>query len=88
MRVLLAGSLAERAGQREISLALAGRTTREDLLRALAARIPALAPYLRLSPETGAALPLLVIAGGKWVHRGETIAAEAEVEIHPPIAGG
>lgn len=88
MKVILRGSLAEGTQRREVKLAANVPLTREDLLRTLAGEAPTLARYCGPSAETGNPMALLVVAGGDFVHPGQLIAADAEVEIHPPISGG
>jgi molybdopterin converting factor small subunit len=88
MKVNLRGALAEGAPQQEFELPLEGSTTREDLLAKLSGRVPALARYLKASAETGKPISLMIVADGNWVHPGDSVAANAEVEICPPISGG
>lgn len=88
MKVILGGALVEGAPQREFHLALEGGTTREGLLAALAGEVPAIARYQRASAETGKPVALMIITGGNWIHPGDSIAEDAEVEIYPPISGG
>jgi molybdopterin converting factor small subunit len=88
MKVILRGTLAEGAPQQEFELPLEGGTTREDLLAGLAGRVPALARYLKASAETGKPVSLMIVADGNWVHPGDPVGANAEVEICPPISGG
>lgn len=88
MKVILRGTLAEGAPQREFQLPLEASTTREDLLVTLAGRVPALARYVMASVETGKPVALMIVADGNWVHPGDPVGADAEVEICPPISGG
>ncbi len=88
MKVILSGALAHGALQREFQLLLEGSTTREDLLALLAGQVPGIARSLQSSAETGRPVSLMVVANGNWVYPGDPIAAEAEVEICPPISGG
>ena len=88
MKVILRGTLAEGAPQQEFQLPLVAGTTREDLLARLSGHVPALARYLRVGAETGKPAALMIVADGNWVHPGDPVGAEAEVEICPPISGG
>lgn len=88
MKVILRGTLAEGAPQREFELPLEAGTTREDLLAGLCGQVPALARYLKASTETGKPVALMIVADGNWVHPGDPVGANAEVEICPPISGG
>lgn len=88
MKVILSGALTQGAPQRVIQLPLEGSTTREGLLATLAAQVPGIARYMEASAETGRPVALMVVADGNWVHPGDPVAAEAEVEICPPINGG
>jgi molybdopterin converting factor small subunit len=88
MKVTLRGTLAEGAPQQEFELPLEASTTREDLLVTLSGRVPALARYVNASVETGKPIALMIVADGNWVHPGDSVAANAEVEICPPISGG
>ena len=88
MKVILSGALAQGAPQREFQLALEGGTTREALLATLAGRVPSIARYMEASAETGKPIALMIVADGNWVHPGDPVGAEAEVEICPPINGG
>jgi len=88
MKVILRGTLSERAPQQEFQLAFEGGTTREGLLAALAGQVPGIARYMKASVETGKPVALMIVADGNWVHPGDSIRPEAEVEICPPISGG
>jgi len=88
MKVILRGALAEGAPQQEFQLPLEAGTTREDLLARLSGQVPALARYLKTGVETGKPVALMIVADGNWVHPGDPVAANAEVEICPPISGG
>lgn len=88
MKVTLRGTLAEGAPQQEFQLPLEASTTREDLLARLSGRVPALARYLEADAETGRPAALMIVADGNWVHPGDPVGANAEVEICPPISGG
>lgn len=88
MKIILGSTLADGAAPREIHLPVSGEITRDALLGALAGHVPALAHYQRLCAETGGRIPLLILADGKWVHPGESIGADAVVEVYPPISGG
>jgi len=88
MKVILRGTLGEGAPQQEFQLPLAGGMTREDLLATLAGQVPAIARHMEASAETGKPIALMIVADGNWVHSGDPIGAEAEVEICPPISGG
>jgi hypothetical protein len=88
MKIILRGTLSEGAPQQEFQLAREGDTTREGLLAALVGQVPALARYMQASAETGKPLALMIVADGNWVHPGDSIGSEAEVEICPPITGG
>jgi molybdopterin converting factor small subunit len=88
MKVILSGALAQGAPQREFQLPLEGSTTREALLATLAGQVPAIARYMEASAETGKPVALMIVANGNWIHPGDPIGAEAEVEICPPISGG
>ena len=88
MKVILRGTLAEGAPQPEFQLPLEASTTREDLLATLAAQVPGIARYMGASAETGKPVSLMMVADGNWIHPGDPIDAEAEVEICPPISWG
>ena len=88
MKVILRGTLGEGAPQQEFQLPLEAGTTREELLAALSGRVPAIARCLKASAETGKPVALIMVADGNWVHPGEPVGADAEVEIGPPISGG
>ncbi len=88
MKVTLRGTLAEGAPQQEFQLPLETGTTREDLLARLSGRVPALARYLKAGAETGKPAALMIVADGNWVHPGDSVPANADVEICPPISGG
>ena len=88
MKVILRGTLAEGAPQREFQLSLEAGATREDLLARLSGQVPALARYLTAGAETGKPVALMIVADGNWVHPGDPVGANAEVEICPPISGG
>ncbi len=88
MKVILRGTLSEGAPQPEFQLTIEGGTTREGLLATLAGQVPGIARYTQASVETGKPLALMIVADGNWVHPGDSIRAEAEVEICPPISGG
>ena len=88
MKVILRGTLAEGAPQPEFQLPLEAGTTREDLLARLSGRVPAIARYMQASVETGKPVALMIVADGNWVHPGDPVGANAEVEICPPISGG
>ena len=88
MKVVLRGTLGEGAPQQEFQLALEGGTTREGLLAALATQVPGFARHMQASVETGKPIALMIVADGNWVHPGDSIRAEADVEICPPISGG
>lgn len=88
MKVILRGPLAAGTGGHEVQFPVNVAMTREDLLRTLAGQSPAVARFLGPSAETGSRVALLVLAGGNWIHPGQVIAGDAEVEIHPPICGG
>lgn len=88
MKVTVRGTLAEGAPQQEFQLPLEASTTREDLLAKLSGRVPALARYVKASAETGKPVALMIVADGNWVHPGDLVSADAEVEICPPISGG
>ena len=88
MKVILRGTLTEGAPQPEFQLPLEAGTTREDLLARLSGRVPAIARYMQASVETGKPLALMIVADGNWVHPGDPVGANAEVEICPPISGG
>ncbi len=88
MKVILSGALAQGAPRREFHLPLEGSTTREDLLATLAGQVPGIARYMAASAETGKPISLMIVANGNWIHPGDPIGAEAEVEICPPISGG
>ena len=88
MKVILRGTLAQGAPQQEFQLQLETGTTREDLLARLSGRVPAIARYMQASVETGKPVALMIVADGNWVHPGDPVGADAEVEICPPISGG
>ena len=88
MKVILRGALGEGARQQEFQLQLEDSTTREDLLATLAAQAPAIARYMKASAETGKPIALMIIADGNWIHPGDPVGANAEVEVCPPISGG
>ena len=88
MKVILRGTLTEGAPQPEFQLPLEAGTTREDLLARLSGRVPAIARYMQASVETGKPVALMIVADGNWVHPGDPVGADAEVEICPPISGG
>lgn len=88
MKVILRGILGEGAPQQEFQLPLETGTTREDLLARLSGRVPAIARYMQASVETGKPVALMIVADGNWVHPGDPVGANAEVEICPPISGG
>jgi len=88
MKVILRGTLTEGAPQPEFQLQLEAGTTREDLLARLSGRVPAIARYMQASVETGKPVALMIVADGNWVHPGDPVGANAEVEICPPISGG
>lgn len=88
MKVILRGTLSEGVPQQEFQLAIEGGTTREGLLATLAGQVPGISRYMQASAETGKPLALMIVADGNWVHPGDSIRAEAEVEICPPISGG
>lgn len=88
MKVILRGTLGEGAPQQEFQLQLEGSRTREELLATLAGQVPAIARYMEASAETGKPISLMIVANGNWIHPGDPIGAEAEVEISPPISGG
>jgi len=88
MKVILSGALAQDAPRREFQLPLQGSATREDLLARLAGQIPSIARYMEASAETGKPVSLMIVANGNWIHPGDSIDADAEVEICPPISGG
>ncbi len=88
MKVILKGGLAQGTAPREVQLAPGRAITREELVEALAERVPAIQRYLAMSAETGRAPSLLILAGGAWVHPGDLVPEDATIEIHPPIAGG
>ena len=88
MKVILRGGLAQGTAPREVHLAPGRAITREELVEALAALVPAIERYRAMSAETGRAPSLLILAGGAWVHPGDLMPEEATVEVHPPIAGG
>jgi len=88
MKVILRGTLTEGAPQPEFQLPLEAGTTREDLLARLSGRVPAIARYMQASVETGKPVALMIVADGNWVHPGDPVGANAEVEICPPISGG
>jgi len=88
MKVILRGTLGEGAPQQEFQLPLEAGTTREDLLAGLSGQVPAIARHLKASAETGRPIALMIIADGNWVHPGDPVGANAEVEICPPISGG
>jgi molybdopterin converting factor small subunit len=88
MKVILRGTLTEGATQQEFQLPLEAGTTREDLLARLSGRVPAIARYMQASVETGKPVALMIVADGNWVHPGDPVGANAEVEICPPISGG
>ena len=88
MKVILRGTLAEGAPQQEFQLQLEAGTTREGLLATLAVQVPAIARYMQASVETGKPVAMMIVADGNWVHPGDSVGANAEVEICPPISGG
>lgn len=88
MRVLLRGALAEGAAERVVVLSLGGAATREQILAALAEQAPAVRRYLSMPVEAGVPPSLLVLCGGSWVHPGDVLEEQAEVEIYPPTSGG
>ena len=88
MKIILRGTLAEGAPQQEFELPLEGSTTREGLLAALAGHVPAIARYLKASVETGKPVSIMIVADGNWIHPGDSVKANAEVELCPPISGG
>ena len=88
MKVILRGTLTEGAPQQEFELPLAENTTREELLATLSAQVPGLDRYLKAAAQKGTPVAIMVVADGNWVHPGDSISANSEVEICPPISGG
>lgn len=88
MKVILRGGLAQGTAPREIQLSPGRAITREELVAALAERVPVVQRYLAMRAETGRAPSLLILAGGAWVSPGDLVPEDATIEIHPPIAGG
>jgi len=43
---------------------------------------------MQASVETGKPVAMMIVADGNWVHPGDPVSANAEVEICPPISGG
>lgn len=88
MKVILRGTLTEGAPRQEFELPREGNTTREELLTSLSAQVPGLDRYLKAAARKGTPVAIMVVADGNWVHPGDSIRADAEVEICPPISGG
>ena len=88
MKVILRGALTEGAPQLEFELPLREGTTREALLETLSAQVPGLDRYRKAAAQKGTPVAVMVVADGNWVHPGDSIDANAEVEICPPISGG
>lgn len=79
VRVLVFAAAREVVGTPELPMTLAAGATAGDVLDALCARWPGLAPY-------GASLRLAV--NGDYVGRSQALAAGDEVAVIPPVAGG
>ena len=88
MKVHLRGALAEGAPQQEFQLPLEGSTTREEPARHAGRAGPGHRALHEASAETGKPVALMIVADGNWVHPGDSVGADAEVEICPPISGG
>jgi hypothetical protein len=88
MRITLRGALAGGGAPRTLELSLGGAATREQVLAALAEQVPAVRRYLAMPAEAGVPPSLLVLSGGRWVHPGDVLQDQAEVEVYPPTSGG
>ena len=78
VKVLLFGAAADRAGTREVELALGGGTL-ADLWALLAGRYPELVPMR----DT-----LAFAINGEYARMDESVSAGDEVAVLPPVSGG